>query len=324
MARGDALFVEESFTAALDVYDEALSTAKETELKQKILRHRSACYFQLDDYERSRQDAEQAEAWYRRGRAALALERHDEARQAFTKALEDSQDADRARVYLTKCGPAPSAAAASSPPPAAVSFPVIPKYQYYQSDKFVTVIILQANLQPSDFVLDLQSDSLAVQVPSGTVLAGNLYAPVNVDKSSTKFKDEKVLIKLWKEDQGFEWPELWGKGGVRVTTSTKTSSTTSSRSRPYASPKDWNQVEQQLKEEEAREEPQGEDAMNKLFQQIYRDADEDTRRAMIKSYQTSGGTVLSTNWDEVSRKDYEKERTAPDGMEWKTWEGDKA
>ena len=28
-------------------------------------------------------------------------------------------------------------------------------------------------------------------------------------------------------------------------------------------------------------------------------ADEDTRRAMVKSYQTSGGTVLSTNWDEV-------------------------
>ena len=44
---------------------------------------------------------------------------------------------------------------------------------------------------------------------------------------------------------------------------------------------------------------------------------------MIKSYQTSGGTVLSTNWDEVAKKDYEKERTAPKGMEWKTWEGKK-
>ena len=29
--------------------------------------------------------------------------------------------------------------------------------------------------------------------------------------------------------------------------------------------------------------------------------DEDTRRAMMKSFQTSGGTVLSTNWDEVGK-----------------------
>jgi suppressor of G2 allele of SKP1 len=36
---------------------------------------------------------------------------------------------------------------------------------------------------------------------------------------------------------------------------------------------------------------------------------------MIKSYQTSGGTVLSTNWGEVKEKDYEgKDRPdAPNG-----------
>lgn len=27
--------------------------------------------------------------------------------------------------------------------------------------------------------------------------------------------------------------------------------------------------------------------------------------------------MLSTNWGEVKAKDYEKERVAPDGMEWK-------
>lgn len=51
---------------------------------------------------------------------------------------------------------------------------------------------------------------------------------------------------------------------------------------------------------------------------MYDKADEDTRRAMIKSYQTSGGTVLSMDWKEVAKKDYEgKDRVdAPDGQQW--------
>ena len=44
---------------------------------------------------------------------------------------------------------------------------------------------------------------------------------------------------------------------------------------------------------------------------------------MNKSFSQSGGTVLSTSWDEVEKADYLKDRTAPDGMEWKTWDGDK-
>jgi len=57
-------------------------------------------------------------------------------------------------------------------------------------------------------------------------------------------------------------------------------------------------------------------ALDSLFKKIYKDASDDTRRAMIKSYQTSGGTVLSTNWDEVKTKDYEgKDKVLPKGWE---------
>ena len=59
---------------------------------------------------------------------------------------------------------------------------------------------------------------------------------------------------------------------------------------------EWNEVEQQAAKMEEEDKPTGDAALQKLFQTIYKDASEDTRRAMIKSFQTSGGTVLSTNW----------------------------
>lgn len=50
-------------------------------------------------------------------------------------------------------------------------------------------------------------------------------------------------------------------------------------------------------------EPTGEAAINALFQKIYADANEDTQRAMMKSFIESKGTVLSTNWNEVGEKE---------------------
>lgn len=45
----------------------------------------------------------------------------------------------------------------------------------------------------------------------------------------------------------------------------------------------------------------GDNTLNEFFQNLYGNADEDTRRAMMKSFQESGGTALSTNWSEVGK-----------------------
>jgi suppressor of G2 allele of SKP1 len=73
------------------------------------------------------------------------------------------------------------------------------------------------------------------------------------------------------------------------------------------------------KEKTTEEDPNvgGDSTLNSFFQKIFGDADEDTKRAMMKSYQESGGTTLSTNWDEVKKAKVEVK--PPAGAEWKKW-----
>ena len=76
--------------------------------------------------------------------------------------------------------------------------------------------------------------------------------------------------------------------------------------------KNWNEVESEVKKEEETDKPKGEAALNELFKQIYANASDETKRAMNKSYQESGGTTLSTNWEEIGKG--KVEINPPEGM----------
>ena len=87
--------------------------------------------------------------------------------------------------------------------------------------------------------------------------------------------------------------------------------------------KNWEGITTEIlnneKEKTTEEDPNvgGDSTLNSFFQKIFGDADEDTKRAMMKSYQESGGTTLSTNWDEVKKSKVEVK--PPSGAEWKQW-----
>jgi len=57
------------------------------------------------------------------------------------------------------------------------------------------------------------------------------------------------------------------------------------------------------KEKSVTEDPNagGDVAANEMFAQLYGDADDNVKKAMIKSYTESNGTSLSMNWDEVGK-----------------------
>ena len=139
------------------------------------------------------------------------------------------------------------------------------------------------------------------------------------EKSTYKISGMKIMLELEKEIPNFNWVTLEQSKDTGVNNAQDKVSfgfyPTSSKVK-----KDWNQFDKELTEEikEDEKKEDGNGGMWNLFRQIYERSDENTRRAMVKSFQTSGGTVLSTNWDEVKNKDYEgKDRPeAPKGQQW--------
>ena len=135
----------------------------------------------------------------------------------------------------------------------------------------------------------------------------------------------KVELRL-RKSEAIQWSDLTAEAREKTKATQPLNFSDASMSRPaYPSskaaqtkrPTDWDKLEAELDAEE-EEPPSGDAALNKLFQDIYGKADEETRRAMNKSFQESGGTVLSTNWAEIGAKTTEAQ--PPEGMESKKYE----
>lgn len=232
---------------------------------------------------------------------------------------------------------APLAAAAAQPPAPAAAVPASSsspaandgltisgrkgiKREWYQNNTTVFVTIFAKGVKEDQCKVDFQETELSVCFPlpgsDGEEYQLDLELFDGVEPSGCKIDVGKVKVEiaLAKKTSGSQWKDLEKAAEApMVFVPAQPAYPTSNRQK-----KDWSQIDKEVDAEMKAEKPAGDEALNSLFKQIYERADESTRRAMNKSFQTSGGTVLSTNWGEVSSADYEgKDRpTAPDGQKW--------
>jgi len=200
----------------------------------------------------------------------------------------------------------------------------VPKitHDWYQTETQVVIEIRIKKLAANMVQVDIGDTTLSVtaKIPSSDKeysLELDLAHPVTPAQSGYKVMTTKIEIKL-KKAEGVRWAALEGDGSAPLpggVTATASGAAAPVKG-PYASGRDWAAIEKNLAAE-AEEKKEGEAALNEMFQKIYGDASDDTKRAMNKSFQESGGTVLSTNWGDIGKE--KTEIKPPDGMEWKKY-----
>ncbi|VDB84945.1 unnamed protein product [Peniophora sp. CBMAI 1063] len=178
------------------------------------------------------------------------------------------------------------------------------RHEFYETDERVVVSIFDKGADPAQVKVDFGARQVSYSHGEKKLDLGPLKGQIDPDKSSFTVGKVKVELKLAKAAPT-RWGGLIGEAPDPLANSAAPS--TRHTTLPMART-NWDKVSQAaLDAEKAKtssEDPNvnGDNTLNEFFQKLYGDADEDTRKAMMKSFQESGGTALSTNWDEVKKE----------------------
>ncbi|XP_048487856.1 protein SGT1 homolog [Plutella xylostella] len=200
------------------------------------------------------------------------------------------------------------------------------KHDWYQTESQVVITVLLKNAPKDKVKVDFGERSLSLSSPlpdsdSEFSLELELAHEVVPDMCSMAISPSKIEVKLRKKE-GLRWAQLEGEGQKEEKVKAIPQAIIDASGPPPAKcpsifRKDWDKIEKDIKKMEEEEKPEGEAALNALFQKIYGEGSDEVRRAMNKSFVESGGTVLSTNWDQVGKDKVDAK--PPDGLEFKKW-----
>ncbi|KAF1918799.1 hypothetical protein BDU57DRAFT_120536 [Ampelomyces quisqualis] len=222
----------------------------------------------------------------------------------------------------------------------AVPKPTVPtptnkiKHDWYQSSDSVTVNILAKGAPKDTTTVEFEKDSLSVSFPiAGSesefhFSADPLFASIDPSQSKFRVTPNKVELTLKKAAPGVKWHNLEGDRQVEALTDENkatipshvlTGKTAQEPAPAYptsskSGAKNWDKL---AKEDLDDKDDMEGDETSHFFKQLYKGASPDQQRAMMKSYQESGGTVLSTDWGSISVKTVVPE--PPEGMEAKKY-----
>ncbi|KIR59160.1 hypothetical protein I314_05146 [Cryptococcus bacillisporus CA1873] len=208
----------------------------------------------------------------------------------------------------------------------------IPRYDFYQTpNELILALYVKGYDKLKDAVkVEFGTDYVIITLPalaSSTEEQCITLRPLasTLSPGSTyRVLGTKIELKLLKAG-GVTWPSLLaeeGKGAI-VPQQQAPDAETSRSATGYGSTsgskadavtgdaigqekkkkKNWDKIEDDDEEPDPSDPNAGGDAaLQKFFAQIYGNADEDTKRAMIKSFTESGGTTLSTDWSSIGKQ----------------------
>ncbi|KAF2496681.1 SGS-domain-containing protein [Lophium mytilinum] len=269
-----------------------------------------------------------------------ALPEDDERRTATVKDIPSAE--------VPKAVAQSSTASKVAETPAAAPKPIQPtpadkiKHDWYQNTENVYFTLLAKGVPKDKANIEIERDSLSISFPiqdssSFDYTLDPFFGPVDPKESTFNITAHKIEITLKKDTPG-KWSSLEGSYAPPATSDGEKSEIpthilrqenvpsypTSSKS----GPKDWDKVAKELTTKKMKKEGEEDadvpdddldadegDETTRFFRTLFKGADPDAQRAMMKSYSESGGTVLSTDWSDVGKKTIVPQ--PPDGMEAK-------
>lgn len=173
------------------------------------------------------------------------------------------------------------------------------KYDWYQREEDIIITLFVKIINKENVNIKFTDDSVSISLTDDKNAIKNLHLVlhdcIRSPECSYKIHTTKVEIRL-KKLKNILWSNLEKK---KLDCNVKQQI-------------NWDKI---VNSETAGDETNTD--ISKFFQKIYSDGSDEVKKAMIKSFYESRGTVLTTNWNEASSQEVNIQ--PPDGLEWKKW-----